>query len=258
MMAQRLHWRLIAAATVCLLGVAALVALLLSAGNHKPAPPTTPTTATAGHPAAREITAVMVATGFPKLGGGGGGGTSGGGSGGGGTVTTGGGGGGGTGGGGTGGGGTGSVQNTTVAVSPPPGWTVVNKDSFHLVLEDPGKNGLLGLESGGFKSQITLTAYAQSLVNGILQGTTGAKICGKTGNIQLPNGPKGLFIPLCYTLVPTNGQAVQLYTGLLVGLSGNIGMAVKWITPANDTIFQKFVSESGNVLNTVHWKLLNT
>ena len=242
MMGQRLHWRTVAAVSAVLLAIAALIVILIDNGNHKPAPPATPVQQPAS--ARQTASATIAEGGFPTVKGGGGGGTTGGG----GT----GGGGGGTGGGGAGG----SVQNTTIAISPSAGWKVVGKDDFHLYLTDPGEHGLLGLESGGLKGSVSLTQYVQAVLTETVKGGQNPSICGKAQAVTLPNGPKGVYVPVCYTIVPTNGQAFQAYAGVLVGLSGHVGMAIKWITPASASIFNAFLKETGQFLGSLHWKLL--
>jgi len=89
-----------------------------------------------------------------------------------------------------------------------------------------------------------------------VQGGQNPSICGKASAVTLPNGPKGVFVPVCYTIVPTNGQAFQAYAGVLVGLSGSVGMAIRWVTPASASVYNAFLKETGAFLGSVHWKLL--
>jgi hypothetical protein len=237
---HRLHGRVLALAIALGLAVAALIGIVLAIGNSKPQPPSL-TGHTENGVMSRAATAPPLLGGNP-LGGGGGGATGGGGGG---------------GGGGTGGSGaSGSLTVDTISLSPPKGWTVSQKNNTSVTLEDPDKQGLLGLLSGTLTGAPTAVQFAQSIVNATLQGTTDASVCGKVTKGPVPNGPSGYVVPLCYTIVPQNGQALQLYTIVIVAVSKNIGMVVKFITPANSTILNSFLSESNSVLPTVKWRLL--
>jgi hypothetical protein len=234
---HRLNGRALALAIGFGLVIAALIGILLAIGNSKPQPPSL-----AG--GTQKGVLARAATPPPLLGGnplGGGGGGAGGGGGGGGTG---------------GGGATGSLTIGTISLSPPRGWTLTQKNNISLTLEDPGKNGLLGLLSGTLQGTPTTVQFAQSLVNSIFQGTTNASICGKVTNGPVPNGPQGIVVPLCYTIVPQNGQALQLYTILVVAVSARLGMVVKFVTPAQTSILNAFLSESNAVLPTIKWRLL--
>ena len=219
--------------------IAAVIGILLAVGNSNPQPPSIAGSSQKG-------VLERAASPPPLLGGnplGGGGGGAGGGTGG--------------GGGGTGGGGaTGSLTVGTISLSPPRGWTLTQRNNISVTLEDPGRNGLLGLLSGTLQGSPTTVQFAQSLVNSIFQGTTNASVCGKVTNGPVPNGPQGIVVPLCYTIVPQNGQALQLYTILVVAVSGRLGMVVKFITPAQTAVLNAFLSESNAVLPTIKWRLL--
>jgi hypothetical protein len=232
--AHRLHGRVLALAIALGLAVAALIGIVLAIGNSKPQPPSL-TGHTKNGVMSRAATAPPLLGGNP-LGGGGGG----------------------TGGGGTGGGGgaTGTLTINTISLSPPTGWTVSQKNNISVTLEDPDKQGLLGLLSGTLTGAPTAVQFAQTIVNATLQGTTNASVCGKVTKGPVPNGPSGYVVPLCYTIVPQNGQALQLYTIVVVAVSKNVGMVVKFITPANSTILNSFLSESNSLLPTVKWRLL--
>jgi|SRR5581483_8803698 len=210
---HRLNPYLLPLGIFLLLGCAALVGILLAVGNSKPKPPAVPTSAQLQ----------THSGGLP-------------------TVP-----------GGSSSGGSAGVSNQTVAVSPGAGWKVAAKDSFHIVLLDPRKIGILEFESGPL-SKPNLVQYAQGLVNGTLNKTTGGKICGKIVAVKVPNGPKGIGIPLCYNIVPQNGQAIPVVTVLLVGLSGRVGVAIHYTSTPN--AFKTFAAEAGSVVSTVRWKLL--
>ena len=230
---HRLHGRVLALALGFALGIAALIGILLAIGNSNPQPPSLAGGTQKGV-LARAVTPPPLLNGNP-LGGGGGR----------------------TGGGGGGGGGpAGSLTNGTISLSPPHGWTVTQENNISFTLEDPGRNGLLGLLSGTLQGSPTAVQFAQSLVNSIFQGTTNASICGKVTTGPVPNGPQGIVVPLCYTIVPQNGQALQLYTILVVAVSARLGMVVKFVTPAQTSILRAFLSETNAVLPTVRWRLL--
>jgi hypothetical protein len=232
---HRLPGRVLALAIGFGLLIAALVGILLAVGNSKPQPPSL-TGSIQNGVLARAASAPPL-LGSNPLGGGGGGANGGGG---------------GTGG---GGGATGSLSVATISLSPPRGWTVTQKNNISLTLEDPAKSGVLGLLSGTLKGQTT-SSFAQSLVESIFQGTTNPDICGTITNGAVPNGPQGVVVPLCYTVVPQNGQAVQLYTLLVVAVSGNLGMVVKFVTPAQSSVLKAFINESSPLLSTIRWRLL--
>jgi hypothetical protein len=150
----------------------------------------------------------------------------------------------------------GSVTVATISVSPPSGWTVLQKNHVSLTFRDPAKHGLVGLLSGTLSGSPTATQFGQSLVNATVKGTTNAKICGKVAKGPVPNGPQGLIIPLCYTIVPQNGQALQVYEILVAAVSGDLGMSVKFITPAQNSILKALLTESNALLPSVKWRLL--
>jgi hypothetical protein len=218
---DRLHWRVLGAAIGLALVVVGVIGVLLAIGNSKPKPPPTSGLGTNAAQSAKG-SGLGHLPGF----GGGGGGTD------------------------------GSVQTKTLSLTPAQGWAVVHKDNFSVFLSDPAKKGLLGLESGTLGGSPTTVSYAQSLANAIAKGSTNAKICGKVQAAQIPNGPRGLLVPICYTLVPQNGRAIQLYQIILAAVAGKVGVAVRLITPANGATLKAFVGESGPVVTTVHWKLL--
>ncbi len=223
MRVHRLDWRVAGLAIGILLAVAGVIGILLAIGNSAPKPPSTSGIAPVSAHAATGGPGLGHLPGFGSTGGGGASGT---------------------------------VQTKTLAVTPTRGWGVVHKDTFSVFLSDPARKGLLGLESGSFTRPPSTIAYAQSLANAIVKGSTNAKICGKVSAAQVPNGPRGVIVPLCYTIVPQNGRAVQLYTILIAGVAGNVGTAIRLITVADGATLKAFVGEAAPVVSTVHWKLL--
>ncbi len=208
---HRLHWRVLGLTLAIALGLAALVGLLLAVGNSKPPPPTL-TSAT------RNGLLMRAQSGPPLLGGAlGGGGSTASGS---------------------------SVSTGTVGLNPPSGWAVEQRGPTFITLADPRKLGLLVVLSGTVNGSPSQVQFVQSLVNSTIQGTTNAKICGKIAAGRVPNGPEGLVVPLCYTLVPQNGRALDLYTIIIAALSGKVGTVVKLITPAQLPVLRAFAQES--------------
>jgi hypothetical protein len=216
---HRLHWRVLGAAIGLGLAVGGVIGVLLAIGNSKPKPPDT---SGVGTNAATSVKG----SGLGHLPGFAGGGSD------------------------------GSVQTRTLSLTPAQGWAVAHEDSVSVFLSDPAKKGLLGLESSTLNGSPTTVSYAQSLASVVAKGSTNAKICGKVQAAQIPNGPRGVLVPICYTIVPQNGRAIQLYQLLLAAVSGQVGVAVRLITPADAATLKMFVGEAGPVVATVQWKLL--
>ena len=82
------------------------------------------------------------------------------------------------------------------------------------------------------------------------------KICGKVVQGRVPNGPPGLIVPLCFTIVPQQGKAVQLFAIVAAGVSGRVGVDIRYTTLANTQVANFFLKEASAVTRTVSWKLL--
>jgi len=230
---HRLHGRTLALAIGLALALAAIVGIVLAIGNAPPRPPELPGATRQNGPLALAAAAPPLLAG--ALGGraGAAGGPAG------------------------GPGGAGSVTTGTIALSPPGGWVVLQTTRMSVALEDPRRLGLLVLLSGALSGSPSEDRFAQSLVNSTTQGTTDARICGTITTTTVPNGPEGLLVPLCYTLVPQNGKALQLYAIIFAGVSGKVGTVVRLVTPARPSTLEAFAEESAPLLSTVQWRLLS-
>jgi hypothetical protein len=148
----------------------------------------------------------------------------------------------------------GAINLKTLSISPGAGWKVLGKSCCEVLLGDPRKIGILGaLSVPGVKSPQN---FVQALVNRIAKRATNAKICGKIGNVTIPNGPRGIAVPICYTIVPQNGQSLPVFTLLLIGGVGQVGVELEVTTPDSENAFKVFVGEAKPVISTVRWKLL--
>ena len=220
MAADRLNRLLLNFAIVVILAGAAVVGILLAVGNSENEfHPSSPTVTTQG-----QLSASASGNPLPTIGGG----TSGG------------------------------VQTKTIAVSPGSGWKIKGKGTFFVDLLDPKQLGILGFESGPLKNP-NLVNYANSIIDDYLKGTTGGKVCGTVNKGNVVNGPPGIGIPLCYTIVPQSGKAIKVFTILLVGVGGKgIGTVIAYTTVDSESVINTFLGESAPVARTVRWKLLSS
>jgi uncharacterized membrane protein len=146
------------------------------------------------------------------------------------------------------------IRNATVAVSPGAGWKLIRKTNIEINLGWGAGPGILGFLSGNHTNP---QQFIQLLLQRIAKSSPDAKVCGKPQNANVPHAGRGVAIPVCYTIVPQNGQAIRVFTILLVSGRADVGVQIELTSVDNQNVWNAFARAATPVMNTVQWLLLS-
>ena len=152
-----------------------------------------------------------------------------------------------------GGSGGGSISNNTISVTPPGGWKLESKTNVSMDFLSPRSYGDFFLQSGTFHG--SQSQFMQSRINDIVKGTTKPHFCGKDVPLYVFNGPKGEMLPICFTIIPQNGQAYEVVVFETVSVTGGVAYEEQPATVASQSQVSKFLSQVNTFGRTIHWKL---
>ncbi len=147
-----------------------------------------------------------------------------------------------------------TVAVTFVSVSVPSDWTVSElKDTYFSVY--PSIGGQLYLESGYLTKATTTAEYLQGEIDWRKAKFPDVKICKDEADVQLPNGPLGRSVHLCYTAQTQSGKTypAHAFIAVSVGTDGKTLYYLKIYADAGD--YDKVVDAVIPTLSSVQWKL---
>lgn len=147
------------------------------------------------------------------------------------------------------------VSNTSVQLTVPPGWSVVNKDAESITLTDSSNDGAVTVASGPQNPTQTAQQDMDAINQTLRQKYPDTRICpGRPVVSSVFNGAKGFYWTLCFT-VTSGARSVPAVASLFAGANadGSVGYLVMAVTPEGN--LTAFTTEDKDLLQSIHWKL---
>jgi hypothetical protein len=150
----------------------------------------------------------------------------------------------------------GSVSNDALSVSPPGGWTIVDRTPQSVEVSPPDQLAILGFRSFLLKSRLDSSDYERALLGSVAQDSPDARLCVRPRTTTVPNGPAGILFGVCYVYVPQQGSAVRLFHVFQVATTPRpAAFAVEYLMRDSKAEEKRFLAGAASVAATVDWKL---
>jgi hypothetical protein len=151
----------------------------------------------------------------------------------------------------------GSVSTSTFSVTPPGGWDIVHRSTIGLDIAPRSEDALLHFESSRLKNPLTSTQLLEAVTSEILQKNPDTKVCSEPATGRVPNGPPGVGVGLCFTVVPQQGMAVRVVQVIVLGTTARPSAAydIELVERNDKKSINRFNKVAVPVIRTVHWKL---
>ena len=148
-----------------------------------------------------------------------------------------------------------TVSNDAVSLTLPAGWTVANKDSAEIDVEDPNNEGEVEVASGSSSPAQTAQDNKTSIDNELKAKYPDTRECPNTKTTSTAfNGVKGISWTLCMTL--TDGvHSVPAEASIFAGANSNGSVYYVVIVLTRQGDLTNYLKVAKPVLATVHWKL---
>lgn len=149
-----------------------------------------------------------------------------------------------------------TIDTNTFSVTVPGAWKIdKQEDTFLSVVTTSG--GQFVLESGILKEQVTTAQYLQAVVAIRKEKAPDLQVCEKEADFQLPNGPMGRAIYLCYTFKAASGNEYPavVFIAASVGTSGGKPVLYYMKIFSSAETWDPVVKEVNPVFSSVQWKL---
>jgi hypothetical protein len=148
-----------------------------------------------------------------------------------------------------------TASNPGVTVPVPYGWSVANKDSESITLDDPNNMGAVTVASGLSNPAQNAQQNKDTVDKAYRTKYPDAKPCpGTQATTSTFNSAAGIFWDLCFTLT-SGGQSLAAVASLFAGANsdGTVYYFVQAVTEQGN--LSGFTNEAKPILQGVQWKL---
>jgi hypothetical protein len=146
-----------------------------------------------------------------------------------------------------------TLSDGVVSVSLPSGWAVEGGSSpGSVVLDGPGDVSARFLTRSE-PSSVTLAQVFQTEVGARLQEDPGATVCMQPRSANVPNGPPGEEMALCFTSAAQNGPAVPYIEYDFAGIVQDPLLVESDIFAPQSMAPRTLANEVAPLLRSVHW-----
>jgi hypothetical protein len=148
-----------------------------------------------------------------------------------------------------------TASNPGVTVPIPSGWSVANKDSESITLDDPNNTGAVTVASG-LSNPAQSAQQNKDTVDRVYRSKyPDAKPCpGTQATTSTLNGAAGIIWEVCFTMT-SGGQSLSAASSMFAGANsdGTVYYLVQVLTEQGN--LSSFVSQAKPILQGVIWKL---
>lgn len=147
------------------------------------------------------------------------------------------------------------VSADTVEITVPEDWEVDKVETSLISLITTG-GGQLYLESTILDTTVTPQQILQAQLENRQASFPDVRICREEGDADLPNGPAGRSVILCYTTTTQSGNSFPVTVYLQAGVTDGGAVVYFLKVYARDDRWDAVVEEVVPVFDSIVWKLL--